>query len=339
MHIPVHNEQEIQLFLDVSKTKDKTENENTTSTSPSSPTGTFPGFVMPHHLYKDGDPGASNIPEQIRELQSNGIYGVILPPIQFPRDVRNLQTLRSLLSTELDPHQTTAFQFFTSPYPGDSLWQEFVQRLSSSTTVWTEGPDPDTKPTIPRVDGFGGMLVGFDYRSFDSQDDSETSIEQSQLLSRCIESNIPTSLSITLDGSTGSSDDDVDDVVAIDPISLSNSVATLLDTHPAGSFSKIFVGKTSSSLTSSQQYDALLSVIEELIYLDVAGPTIKSRLVVHTFGKDNEEDFIEDVMFAGVNKFVVSNVAIEEQKDGGSTIELIRNVAVDQGKEILKNVS
>mmetsp|Transcript_37433 Transcript_37433/g.90988 ORF Transcript_37433/g.90988 Transcript_37433/m.90988 type:complete len:508 (+) Transcript_37433:109-1632(+) len=378
LHLPVHNEREIQLFLDLSKkTKKKKNNmdtnENTSTSSSSSPSSSststssplsLPFFVIPNHLYKDGDPGASDIPEQINELQRNGIHGVIVPPIEFPRDIRNLQTLRSLLLHELNNkgHHQPTFQFFTtSSYSGDSLWQEFFQRLSSPTkstsmTSTTTEEDLDSKPTIQR-DGFGGMLIEFERCSQDLEDTEEsdstatttsTSNTTEQLLSRCIQSNIPTSLSITLGGGDNHHhrDDEHNNKGQIDPISLSNSVATLLDRSPAGSFSKIFVD-TASSTTSSQE--ALLSVIEELIYLDVAGPTIKSRLVVQhsspspqssssSSSNDEYQDFIEDVMFAGVNKFVIGGGGEEGENDDGclATIELISEVAVDQGKELLK---
>mmetsp|Transcript_37431 Transcript_37431/g.90983 ORF Transcript_37431/g.90983 Transcript_37431/m.90983 type:complete len:488 (+) Transcript_37431:251-1714(+) len=362
LHLPVHNEREIQLFLDLSTTKMNNKNTNgKNSTSSSSSPLTF---VIPNHLYKDGDPGASDIPEQINELQRNGIHGVIVPPIEFPRDIRNLQTLRSLLLHELNNkgHHQPTFQFFTtSSYSGDSLWQEFFQRLSSPTkstsmTSTTTEEDLDSKPTIQR-DGFGGMLIEFERCSQDLEDTEEsdstatttsTSNTTEQLLSRCIQSNIPTSLSITLGGGDNHHhrDDEHNNKGQIDPISLSNSVATLLDRSPAGSFSKIFVD-TASSTTSSQE--ALLSVIEELIYLDVAGPTIKSRLVVQhsspspqssssSSSNDEYQDFIEDVMFAGVNKFVIGGGGEEGENDDGclATIELISEVAVDQGKELLK---
>mmetsp|Transcript_37434 Transcript_37434/g.90993 ORF Transcript_37434/g.90993 Transcript_37434/m.90993 type:complete len:506 (+) Transcript_37434:109-1626(+) len=379
LHLPVHNEREIQLFLDLSKkTKKKKNNmdtnENTSTSSSSSPSSSststssplsLPFFVIPNHLYKDGDPGASDIPEQINELQRNGIHGVIVPPIEFPRDIRNLQTLRSLLLHELNNkgHHQPTFQFFTtSSYSGDSLWQEFFQRLSSPTkstsmTSTTTEEDLDSKPTIQR-DGFGGMLIEFERCSQDLEDTEEsdstatttsTSNTTEQLLSRCIQSNIPTSLSITLGGAGAGADHDENNNnnnnQVVDPISLSNSVATLLDKYPsAGSFGKIFVDTTSAS-SSSQA----LSVIEELIYLDVAGPTIKSRLVVqHSLSSSSSssndnvdyEDLIEDVMFAGVNKFVVTGTPtnLDEENDDGysSTIELISEVAVDQGKELKK---
>mmetsp|Transcript_37432 Transcript_37432/g.90986 ORF Transcript_37432/g.90986 Transcript_37432/m.90986 type:complete len:486 (+) Transcript_37432:251-1708(+) len=363
LHLPVHNEREIQLFLDLSTTKMNNKNTNgKNSTSSSSSPLTF---VIPNHLYKDGDPGASDIPEQINELQRNGIHGVIVPPIEFPRDIRNLQTLRSLLLHELNNkgHHQPTFQFFTtSSYSGDSLWQEFFQRLSSPTkstsmTSTTTEEDLDSKPTIQR-DGFGGMLIEFERCSQDLEDTEEsdstatttsTSNTTEQLLSRCIQSNIPTSLSITLGGAGAGADHDENNNnnnnQVVDPISLSNSVATLLDKYPsAGSFGKIFVDTTSAS-SSSQA----LSVIEELIYLDVAGPTIKSRLVVqHSLSSSSSssndnvdyEDLIEDVMFAGVNKFVVTGTPtnLDEENDDGysSTIELISEVAVDQGKELKK---
>ena len=70
--------------------------------------------------------------------------------------------------------------------------------------------------------------------------------------------------------------------------------------------------------------DTMIQICEELIYLDVAGATIKSRLLVDSLS----EDIVEDTMFAGVNSYVIDN---EEQ------VEMVENVAQEQGKSILRS--
>ena len=70
--------------------------------------------------------------------------------------------------------------------------------------------------------------------------------------------------------------------------------------------------------------DRIVQICEELVYLDVTGKTVKSRLLVDA---DDDEDVIEETMFAGVNKFVITN---EEQ------ITIVEEIAKDQGKSIFR---
>lgn len=307
LHLPVHNEREIQLFLDTSNTAD-------------SSLGT--PFVVPCHLYKDPDAAstAGDVQEQIQALQKRGVHGVVLPTIEFPRDIRNLRTLSSIMEgmlehtacgdVDIDSHHHRAelFQFYTS-YSGDSLWQEFVKNTFNNTTQQTS----KSRHNSP----LGGLLIGWDF--------SDDIISVERLLSRSIDDNVPTSLYIPINEKT---------TTPVDPISLSNSVATLLDRYP-GSCHTIWIDTTTTTTTLSDECTSsnadALSVIEELIYLDVAGPTIKSRLVVQACGQDDAEELIEDVMFAGVNKFVVRNV----EQD----VEIIEEVANDQGKKIVKSIA
>eukprot|EP00980_Cylindrotheca_fusiformis_P021166 scaffold8136_cov127-Cylindrotheca_fusiformis.AAC.6 len=92
MHVPVHNEQEISLILDKSK-----EDPSTTS-------------FVPAQLYKE-DP-SSEMPDKLKELKEMGVAGVILPPVQFPRDQRNLKTLSAIAPEN--------FMFFTSSVKNES---------------------------------------------------------------------------------------------------------------------------------------------------------------------------------------------------------------------------
>jgi hypothetical protein len=101
----------------------------------------------------------------------------------------------------------------------------------------------------------------------------------------------------------------------IEAITLANNIATMIDSVGGCDF----IWLSSKSDVSA---DKAVEVCEELVYLDVAGPTIKSRLLIESLN----EDVLEDSMFAGVNKFVV-----DEEND----IEAIEEVASAQGKSIV----
>jgi hypothetical protein len=79
----------------------------------------------------------------------------------------------------------------------------------------------------------------------------------------------------------------------------------------------------SSEQKETSVADTMVQVCEELVYLDVAGATIKSRLLVDSVN----EDMLEDIMFAGVNKYVI---------DDETEAEIVETVAKDQGKALLR---
>ena len=64
---------------------------------------------------------------------------------------------------------------------------------------------------------------------------------------------------------------------------------------------------------------------EELSYLDVVGPTIKSRLVV----PGRNPDHIEECLSIGISKYIVDDV---------DCLEILRDVVDDAGKELVLNV-
>ena len=68
--------------------------------------------------------------------------------------------------------------------------------------------------------------------------------------------------------------------------------------------------------------DDLRSLCEELSYLDVPGPTVKSRLVVKTM---NEEQ-VEECLQMGISKFLLPD-------DGGDSLDMIKNTVDSAGKE------
>jgi hypothetical protein len=116
-----------------------------------------------------------------------------------------------------------------------------------------------------------------------------------------------------------------------DPILVANAVASLIDESSGGQFlllSSSVSGSSSSSDGGGGGGDGqFLQLVEELLYLDLPGPTTKSRLVVNFNG---DKDVTEECMMAGINKFVVSNT---------NEIEEIEEIAMDQGKRLLRPVS
>jgi hypothetical protein len=72
LHVPVHNDSEISMLWDLSR---QPEQES----------------FIPHQLYKEDS--SSDMPDKLQELQAKGVHGLLLPPVTFPRDGRNLQTL------------------------------------------------------------------------------------------------------------------------------------------------------------------------------------------------------------------------------------------------------
>ncbi|KAG7355151.1 hypothetical protein IV203_004507 [Nitzschia inconspicua] len=105
-----------------------------------------------------------------------------------------------------------------------------------------------------------------------------------------------------------------------DAITIANHVASMIDTIGGGGYGCCDFLWLSCSQT--QQAEKLVEVCEELIYLDVAGPTINSRILMDVVNVD----VVEDVMFAGVNKFVVQDE---------SQIDMVQATAASQGKQII----
>jgi len=75
-HVPIHNETEISLFLHASKS------------------------TIPHKLYED------SFLDQLKDWQKAGTHGLILPPVEFPSDGRNLVAL-----THIVPENFRLFSF------------------------------------------------------------------------------------------------------------------------------------------------------------------------------------------------------------------------------------
>lgn len=236
LHLPVHNEREVSIFLDKS-----TEEISTTS-------------YVPAQLYKED--ASSDMPDKLRELVERGIAGLCLPPAQFPRDLRNLQTLDDICPT--------GFRFFGSiktplskPLASLSLLLKFTTSASNLEDEWN-------RETV------SGM--------------SSTIVLGEELF------------------------------VSEEPISVANQVAALIDSTGCGDYLWL-----TPPLEADD--DDVIQLCEELMYLDVAGPTIKSRIIIDSV----KEEILDEAMLVGINKFVVTDE---------SQVDVVSDIAKWQGKEI-----
>ncbi|KAL7434563.1 hypothetical protein ACHAXM_004146 [Skeletonema potamos] len=125
LHVELHNEGEISLILDVSN--------DLTSTS---------SFV-PLQLYKEDS--SSDMPDKLNELRRKGVIGAILPPITFPRDMRNLKTLQHIAPP--------GFLFFTSMNHSESVIS-FAASSSLSMMVDYSVRDADNAESSTRMKSY-----------------------------------------------------------------------------------------------------------------------------------------------------------------------------------------
>lgn len=97
--------------------------------------------------------------------------------------------------------------------------------------------------------------------------------------------------------------------MSYDPIELANGIASLIDATGGCEF--VWLGQNQNRTTSAED---TVQLCEELSYLDVRGPTMKSRLVVDLRHADAEET-AEECLLMGVNKFVVEEDALQVLRD------------------------
>jgi hypothetical protein len=295
LNVPVHNEREIKLFLSTRRPQ------------------RLQPFFVPHQLYKNQNGESDDVADQLRALLRMGIRGVILPPLLFPRDVRNLKTLTAAVAPAVTtPDFTFLYSHSGSSPTTASLGSHLVEITASAAAKTKKGrASDDPTPTLSLVVEYeddGGERDGTQMR---------------ESLRRARDDGIHTTLRIAAGTADASGAD-------FEPIALANSVGSLIDATEGGCCDLIWISSSPSSDDddgggSSSFNDSIVPVCEELIYLDVAGPTIKSRLLVDAAGLD--EDVLGDVMFAGVNKYVI---------DDDCQVEMIEMVAADQGKSIVR---
>lgn len=265
LHLPVHNETEITLFLDVRGGQEDSENNSNLP-------------FIPHQLSKDRVE-ADEVSDKLQQLVKQGIRGVILPAIKFPRDARNLQTLSVISPPEF---------IFLSGGGGTNDSRNVDNGLLKAKDLSSSGTN------------FSKILR---YHSDEG------------LLKKSVDKGLHTTLSVTKEVYAADGCD-------VEPITLANNIATMIDTNGGCDYIWISSEKTKDNDTTIG--DTMVQVCEELVYLDVAGATIKSRLLLDFLN----EDVLEDVMFAGVNKYVIHN---EDQA------EMVESTAEKQGKGLLRS--
>ena len=256
LHLPVHDETEIKLIW------------NATDGYNGKP------FVA-QNLSKDRLE-AENLAETLHRFVQTGIHGVILPPIKFPRDVRNLQLLATIAPPNFVVIANTA--------------SENTQTVDDGLRKARDGSSSSTLSKVLR------------YNSEGDGEDLVESLQQS--------AGLHTTLAITEDAFDG-----------VEPIALANNVASTIDASNGVGCDYIWISAEKEDCS-----DTMVQICEELVYLDVAGATIKSRLLVDSWN----EDMLEDILFAGVNKYVVKDE---------SQMELVESVAAEQGKSLLRSTA
>jgi len=267
LYLPSHNEDEIRCFLDHRNDEGEP--------------------FVPHQLSKLRDE-AEEMSDKLKRFVDIGIHGIFLPPISFPRDLRNIQTLSAIAPPD--------FFFFCFGKRKNDSASTNLSRILYYENSCTKNGDNDIQ-----------------------EDHFQNSLQSS------VEKGLHTTLSITEDVYIDANE------VIIEPVTLANNVASIIDAKGGCDFiwvsskTKEGTSTTSSSDSSSEIVaDAMVQICEELIYLDVAGATIKSRLLVDTLN----EDILEDTMFAGVNKYVIEN---ENQ------VQMVEAVATEQGKSLIRS--
>eukprot|EP00978_Attheya_sp_CCMP212_P018771 scaffold51837_cov56-Attheya_sp.AAC.3 len=151
-----------------------------------------------------------------------------------------------------------------------------------------------------------------------------------------------------------------------DPILVASNVASVLDAVGAGGGDLLWLlrrpapnnhehngsmGDDDDDYNDDEEDDALVALCQELAYLDVTGPTMKSRLVVDASSPDQ----VEECLFMGINKFVLSSrrsrssssstiqtddpdddmAAIYSRQAQEAQLDWLQTVVQDQGKKLM----
>ena len=103
-----------------------------------------------------------------------------------------------------------------------------------------------------------------------------------------------------------------------DPVLVANGVASLIDDTGGGSY----VLLCPNDDVDVDDEDDIVALCEEMSYLDVAGPTMKSRLVVSAVSDDQ----VEECLGIGVSKYVVGDA---------SALDRLQAVVEEQGKQLV----
>jgi hypothetical protein len=150
---------------------------------------------------------------------------------------------------------------------------------------WTLLPP---EPTVLLKEEWANRNVTFVFPNDNQQQIAAT-------MAQCVDRSISTALQCGQDDQQG------------DPVMAANQVAQLLDDTGAGNF-VLVAGNNNNNNNNNNT----VPLCEELCYLDLVGPTMKSRLVVQVNNNDNDNDnadadeTVEECLRMGINKFVVS---------------------------------
>jgi hypothetical protein len=121
-----------------------------------------------------------------------------------------------------------------------------------------------------------------------------------------------------------------------DPILVASGVATLIDKTGGGDF--IWVQPPANNTNDDnegvegEEDDSIVDLCQQLSYLDVAGPTIKSRLIVTA----QSEYQVEECLNIGVNKFVIPH---QQYRLNLNSVKWFGDMVEEQGKLIKLAVS
>jgi hypothetical protein len=110
-----------------------------------------------------------------------------------------------------------------------------------------------------------------------------------------------------------------------DPISIASGVANIIDAtvSKGSSIRNILLDPPLPDDTECCD-DELVRLSEELSYLDVTGPTIKSRLIVAA----HSTDCVEECLNIGISKFIVTDK---------HALHILRESVVEAGKQLILN--
>jgi len=108
----------------------------------------------------------------------------------------------------------------------------------------------------------------------------------------------------------------------VDPVLTASATASLMDNTGVGDF--ILLSALEASYSDDSCADAMIQLCEELNYLDVEGPTIKSRLIVSAMNDDQ----VEECLMMGINKYIVADE---------TGLDMLQNIVEEQGKQSMHN--
>ena len=107
----------------------------------------------------------------------------------------------------------------------------------------------------------------------------------------------------------------------VDPVLTASMTASLMDATGDGDFIVLLPRMTEMDENCG---DAMVQLCEELSYLDVEGPTIKSRLIVSAM----DDDQVEECLTMGIRKYFVGDE---------TGLNMLQQVVEEQGKQLILN--